>query len=495
MSTHSLRDCAAVVLASALFYGVGIGRGSHFNSDDTLYAQMAREMLQSGDLVDEHWLGVVQFEKPPLLLWSLAAAGGVFGFGEGALRLPVTLFAVGGLCAFFWLARELELSRRQAFASTGLLALSAFYLLMTRRLMTDIPMLSCALLSALLALRRRHGASGACAGLALLAKGPAALPLLAAGYAFAVQAGAARLRGLLMAAACALIVAAPWHIAMSMRHGGEFWSGYLGYHLIARLRVAVVPGLTLGELAAVLGRERVLLALAGVGLAVAARRRFAKPVDRFACLWLLAAALPVLVSSTRLPHYLLALIPALALLATSSAPDRLWEHRLAPALACAIALISLLADPEKLLWWLDPDFSPNQKRIGQAIAGAAADGDIALAYNSMNAALVFYSDRAVAIYADRPRFLAVQNAVLMTRRQAGAPGALHDLRSSGLPDPADRRRFVVAQGGADALRMERLLRAQAPTRTLYRLQAGDLVLLNDAAVGTALAQASAFDGR
>jgi 4-amino-4-deoxy-L-arabinose transferase-like glycosyltransferase len=483
MTRASLRDCAAIVLASALFYGIGIGRGSHFNSDDTLYAQMAREMLQSGDLFDNRWLGVVHFEKPPLLLWSLAAAGGSLGFDEGALRLPVTVFAIAGLCGFFLLARELGLSRRPAFTATGLLAVSTFYLLMTRRLMTDIPLLCCSLLSAWLVLRRRHLAAGACAGLALLAKGPAALPLLAAGHTFAATAGVTRLRGLLTVLAVALAVAAPWHIVESLRYGGEFWSGYLGHHLLTRMRQAVVPGLTLIELAQLLGRERVLLLLAAAGLASAVTRKLVEPVDRFACLWLLAAGLPLLASSTRLPHYLLPLTPALSLLAVSSVPPRLWAHRLAPLLACAIVPIAFLAEPAKPLWWLEADFSPNEKRIGQAIGNAADAGDIAIAYNVTNSALVFYSGRAVEMYADDPRFIAIQNAVLMTRRQAGRPGALHDLRATAPPEPAKHRRFVVSHRGADSLRAEQLLRAQAPARTLYRLQAGELVLLDDAAVG------------
>lgn len=68
---------AIVVLTVAgglLFYAVGITSGSQLGSDDVLYAQMAREMLQRGNLFDNSWLGVTHLEKPPLLLWCL---GGV----------------------------------------------------------------------------------------------------------------------------------------------------------------------------------------------------------------------------------------------------------------------------------------------------------------------------------------------------------------------------------------------------------------------------------
>lgn len=86
MRVDERRACAIIIGLALAFYGVGIGAGSHFNSDDTLYAQMAREMVQSGDFVDNRWLGVVHFEKPPLLLWSLAGAGRFLGWSEAALR-------------------------------------------------------------------------------------------------------------------------------------------------------------------------------------------------------------------------------------------------------------------------------------------------------------------------------------------------------------------------------------------------------------------------
>ena len=39
------------------------GKGSLLNSDDVLYAQMARESLENGSLVDHFWMGVTLFEN------------------------------------------------------------------------------------------------------------------------------------------------------------------------------------------------------------------------------------------------------------------------------------------------------------------------------------------------------------------------------------------------------------------------------------------------
>ena len=74
---------------------MGMTGGSHFDSDDTLYAEMAREMVNSGNLLDNQWSGTVLFEKPPLYLWSLAISGHLLGWDEAAMRLPGTLFSIG----------------------------------------------------------------------------------------------------------------------------------------------------------------------------------------------------------------------------------------------------------------------------------------------------------------------------------------------------------------------------------------------------------------
>jgi 4-amino-4-deoxy-L-arabinose transferase-like glycosyltransferase len=486
---QEIRHSLVVALSAAVFYAIGIGAGSHFNSDDTLYAEMAREMVQSGDYVDNRWLGVVHFEKPPLLLWSLAAAGAAFGFGEAALRWAVTSWSILGLVAFYLLARSLALSARAALTATALLACSTFYLLLTRRLMTDIPLLACALAAAACSQRRAHLASGVFAGLCVMAKSAAALPLLGAVYGYGLAMRQLDARAALRSAGSALAVAAPWHLLAFMRHGNAFLHGYLGHHVSERLTQGVVPGLSLIERIEVLSRERVLLALALIGIVVAVRRRAELPAQRFALLWLALSGVPVLLSATVLPHYFLPLAPAFALLAVTWLPTQSFEHRLAPGFAAAAVLASLLADPGKLVWWLDPDFSPDVKAVGVQLSKAATERDTIVAYNLMSSGLVFYSGGlGVAIYSDDARFLDVQRRVLMTQRQAGHKGALFDLRSTALPDAGAAHRFVVTQAGDAAVaKLERLLREQFPERPLFRLDAGELCLFDDAGVGRLVA--------
>ncbi len=471
-----------IVLVASAFFGIGIDAGSHFNSDDTLYAEMAREMLESGDWVDNRWSGAVLFEKPPLYLWSLALSGSVLGWGEAAMRLPGTLFGILALVAFFWLARGLELSRRSALAGVGLLAGSYLFVLMTRRLMTDIPLAACLLAAAAALVHGRHLCFGALGGLAVLAKGVAAGPLGLALLIFALIDKRLSVRQLGAAVGVGLLVAAPWHLWVSVRHGAEFWQGYVGYHVGERVTADVVPGLSLTQFLEFALVERLLLGLGVIGLVFALKRRLSNRCDRFALLWVIFTLMPVLLSNTRLPHYLLPTVPGLALLSVRLVPEVLWQHRLAPMAALAVILIAFAAHPDKVIYWLDPDFGPAERELGLVISEAAADEDLVVAYNTTTAALTFYSGgwRIPMLVAD-PRFYEVQSAVLMVRR-AGVLSALGSRDGIAPRHPAGRR-FVICRERPDLSFVVARMRYAVANRPLFALRAGKLVLVNDAGVG------------
>src|SRR5215210_7760152 len=70
--------------------------------DEGRYAEIAREMAQSGDWVTPRLNGIKYFEKPPLQYWAGAAAIDQFGPQEWAARLwPALTGALGILLAWF----------------------------------------------------------------------------------------------------------------------------------------------------------------------------------------------------------------------------------------------------------------------------------------------------------------------------------------------------------------------------------------------------------
>ena len=70
-----------------------------FSPDETRYAEIAREMLESGDWVVPRLNGTCYFEKPILGYWFFAGSMKLFGRNAFALRLPSALSMV--LCAAF----------------------------------------------------------------------------------------------------------------------------------------------------------------------------------------------------------------------------------------------------------------------------------------------------------------------------------------------------------------------------------------------------------
>ena len=60
-------------------------------SDEGRYAEMAREMLVTGDWITPRYNGYKYFEKPPLQIWATAAAFQAFGIGDWQARLWTAL--------------------------------------------------------------------------------------------------------------------------------------------------------------------------------------------------------------------------------------------------------------------------------------------------------------------------------------------------------------------------------------------------------------------
>ena len=85
-------------------------------TDEGRYAEMAREMLLSGDWITPRLNGIKYFEKPPLQTWMNAATFAVFGLGEWQARLWT------GLSALFGIALAGYTGRRLFDARTGLYA-------------------------------------------------------------------------------------------------------------------------------------------------------------------------------------------------------------------------------------------------------------------------------------------------------------------------------------------------------------------------------------
>lgn len=110
-SLGSRRSAAAyvafLVLLAWFLYFHNASAAGLIGPDEPRYAQIAREMLRSGDVITPYLMGEPWFEKPPLNYWLTAIAFWVLGVNETAARLPSALFATGFLVLFAWQTRKL----------------------------------------------------------------------------------------------------------------------------------------------------------------------------------------------------------------------------------------------------------------------------------------------------------------------------------------------------------------------------------------------------
>src|SRR3979490_3588211 len=89
----------ALAVASAVYLGCVISPPSLMDDVDAVQAQIARNMLTSGDWVTARLDGVAYLEKAPLVYWIIAIFYKIFGVCDWAARIPIAL----SVMALVWL--------------------------------------------------------------------------------------------------------------------------------------------------------------------------------------------------------------------------------------------------------------------------------------------------------------------------------------------------------------------------------------------------------
>jgi len=87
-------ELIVLLIASAIFLTGILSPPSLMDDVDATQAQMARNMVQSGDWVTLHLDGVPYLEKAPLKTWMTAVCYLIFGVHDWAARLPIALAAI-----------------------------------------------------------------------------------------------------------------------------------------------------------------------------------------------------------------------------------------------------------------------------------------------------------------------------------------------------------------------------------------------------------------
>ena len=84
-----------LLVAGAVYLGCIVSPPSLMDDVDAVQAQIARNMLTSGDWVTPRLDGVVYMEKAPLIYWTIALSYKCFGVHDWAARIPIALSVMG----------------------------------------------------------------------------------------------------------------------------------------------------------------------------------------------------------------------------------------------------------------------------------------------------------------------------------------------------------------------------------------------------------------
>lgn len=149
--------------------------------DAAQYAEMSREMAQSGDYLHLYDHGNNYLDKPPMLFWLSSASMQLFGFNNFGYRFPSILFALLALYATYRLTKLLYDEATGRLAAL-ILGVCQGLFLMTNDVRTDTILMGC-VITAMWCIkecelgRRWYFVLGGCTAIAcgLMTKGPIAL--------------------------------------------------------------------------------------------------------------------------------------------------------------------------------------------------------------------------------------------------------------------------------------------------------------------------------
>ncbi|MCL1473114.1 ArnT family glycosyltransferase [Argonema antarcticum] len=337
---------------------------------EPMFVEAARQMTVTVDWITPYWNGETRFDKPPLVYWLMAIAFKIIGVNEWAARLPSALFAIALTALGFYTLRyfgfprpatavEEQIDRpiqreRQlwisAWIGAAIIALNPAWIAWGRTGVSDM-LLASTIGMALLTFFIGYALGGrenvrysfllpssvwyigfyVFIALAILAKGPvgAVLPALIIG-AFLLYVGKFRevlqemrlVRGILITSAIAI----PWFVLVTLANGKAYIDTFFGYHNLQRFTSVVsshrgpwyfyIPVILVS-----LAPWSIYLPIAIAHLRFWERDKWKQSprsthLGLFALFWFICVFGFFSISVTKLPSYVLPLMPAGAIMVT-----------------------------------------------------------------------------------------------------------------------------------------------------------------------------------
>jgi 4-amino-4-deoxy-L-arabinose transferase-like glycosyltransferase len=394
VAASNRRAAVALLLVCLLGFLPGIFQIPPVDRDEAYFAQATKQMIGTGDYVDIRYQDDVRYRKPVGIYWLQAAVvntASALGVPNARTsiwlyRLPSLIGAIGAVLATYWCALAF-VSRRGAVLAALMMMSSSILGVEARLAKTDAVLLftvvaaMAVLARVYLAPRRGDPQPGwgqlaifwTALAVGILIKGPMILMVVGlAAAALVVLDRSARwllalrpLPGLLWL----FLLVLPWFIAIYARVGTQFLIGSVGEDMLAKVASpqethGAPPGLYLILFFVTFFPASILAGLATP--AVWAIRR--EPAARFLLAWLVPSWIVFELVVTKLPHYVMPLYPAIAILIAGAVETKVLSHRpwlvrgvmwwfLVPIIVSIVAVVGAIVIERDLVLFAWPFFA------------------------------------------------------------------------------------------------------------------------------------------
>jgi 4-amino-4-deoxy-L-arabinose transferase-like glycosyltransferase len=331
VTASQVRAVVLLVVVALCAFMPGFTTIPPVDRDEVRYAQASKQMMETGNYLDIRFQDQPRYLQPAGIYWLQVAAAKITGYGPAApiwvYRLPSLLAATAAVVLTYWIALPLA-GQTGAFIAALFMVVSVLLNVEARLAKTDSVLLACMLgATGFLArayLRQAISIGGAllfwtaCAA-GIMVKGPMiALVLGSTTLALCLLDRSARwLKALRPAIGVGwvLLLALPWFITIAIVSDGEFYRIAIGQSLLGKVAAGQQGH---GAPPGVYFLLFWITFWPSAGLAVAAFpwvwKSRNEPAVRFCLAWIVPTWLVFELISTKLPHYVLPVYPAIATL-------------------------------------------------------------------------------------------------------------------------------------------------------------------------------------
>lgn len=341
-----------------------------FDEDEGAYAEVSREMVESGNWVVPTLEGKPFFHKPPMIYWTQALCIQLFGVNEFALRLPSALASLAWAVMLFFFVRRFSDAQSAWFAVFFLISALQTSIITKAAIADALLNLFVTMTMLAIYLHYHTGKRGwlllAYAGIALgfMTKGPiaVAVPVMVSAVFYLLQKGIIPWLKIVFSPLgwlIFLLIATPWYLALIHTFGMDFVGEIFLVHNLGRFQHAMeghsgpifyyVPVIIVGLLPYT---TIALVAFAHMG------RHWRSDLGRYLILWFAFVFILFSLAETKLPHYIIyGYVPLLIFMAQALAHLKRPMALMAPMAIFAVIILFLPNIASWLVPYIDDEFS------------------------------------------------------------------------------------------------------------------------------------------